>query len=267
MCPAKRRAARALREAGRTEAILTDWTEEDSAAYRTIAEIAVPRRAEMTAALLAAVPFAAEDTFRIVEIGSGEGFLAEALLNAHPAASIVAFDGSESMRVATTARTARFGSRASVRPFALDALDWWDVMFGADLVVSSLCLHHLNDAKKQYLYKAVADRISPRGALLIADLIDPLDEASRRVAADAWDLAAREQADAIGRPDLYARFLDARWNHFRYPDTADRPSAIFHHLVWLKHAGFAAVDCWWLFAGHAVFGGFQPRGQVSRSHT
>src|SRR4029077_3634352 len=107
----------------------------------------------------------------------------------------------------------------------------------ADLVVSSLCLHHLNDAKKQYLYKAIADRMSPRGALLMADLIDPLDDASRRVAADAWDLAAREQADAIGRPDLYAHFLTARWNHFRYPDAADQPSALFHHLVWLKHAG------------------------------
>ena len=35
----------------------------------------------------------------------------------------------------------------------------------------------------------------------------------------------------------------------------DQPSALFHHLVWLKHAGFAAVDCWWIYAGHAVFGG------------
>ena len=77
------------------------------------------------------------------------------------------------------------------------------------------------------------------------------------VAAGAWDLAAREQAGAIGRPDLHARFLDARWNHFRHPDSMDQPAAIFHHLVWLKHAGFAAVDCWWLFAGHAVFGGFR----------
>jgi hypothetical protein len=27
--------------------------------------------------------------------------------------------------------------------------------------------------------------------------------------------------------------------------------------MWLKHAGFAGVDCLWLFAGHAVFGGFK----------
>ena len=103
---------------------MTDWTEEDSATYRAIAEIAVPRRSEMTAALLAAVPFDAGEAFRIVEIGSGEGLLAEALLYAFPGSSIIAFDGSESMRATATARTARFGGRASVRPFAVDALDW-----------------------------------------------------------------------------------------------------------------------------------------------
>jgi hypothetical protein len=83
--------------------------------------------------------------------------------------------------------------------------------------------------------------------------------AAREIAADAWDRSAREQADAIGRPDLYQRFVEAGWNHFRTPDAADRPSALLHHLVWLKQAGFAAAECVWLFAGHAVFGGFHPR--------
>ena len=130
-------------------------------------------------------------------------------------------------------------------------------MFGADVVVSSLCLHHLNDAKKRYLYKAAADRLSPRGALLIADLIEPMSAPARQIAADEWDMSARIQADARGRPDLVARFGDAHWNHFRFPDAMDHPSALFHHLVWLRHAGFAAVDCVWMYAGHAVFGGFK----------
>lgn len=236
---------------------MPDWVEEDSALYSEIADVAVPRRREMMATVVAAVPFAPGEAFRIVELGSGEGRLAESLLEAFPASTIVALDGSESMRASATARLERFGTRANVRRFALETLDWWDVMFGADLVVSSLCLHHLNDAKKQYLYKAVADRIAPRGALIVADLVEPSDSASRRVAEDAWDLAAKEQADAIGRPDLYARFLETRWNCFRHPDPVDQPSSLFHHLVWLKHAGFSAVDCLWLFAGHAVFGGFR----------
>jgi hypothetical protein len=161
------------------------------------------------------------------------------------------------MRVAAGARLGPFGERARVRSFDVATLDWWDVMFGADLVTASLCLHHLNDAKKQYFYKAAADRMSERGALLMADIVLPMHPAARNVAADQWDESARAQADALGEPERYARFLDAKWNFFRHPDAADQPAALLHHLVWLRHAGFAAVDCFWQFAGHAVFGAFK----------
>jgi hypothetical protein len=161
------------------------------------------------------------------------------------------------MRDSTKQRTASMAGRVHVRSFDLATLDWWDLMHGADLVVSTLCLHHLPDAKKQYLYKAVAERLSARGAFLIADLVAPVSAAARQLAADEWDRSAIEQARAIGEPDRFTRFVDAKWNWFRFPDPSDRPSALFHQLVWLKHAGFVGVDCFWMFAGHAVFGGFK----------
>jgi tRNA (cmo5U34)-methyltransferase len=236
---------------------VTAWTEADSSLYREIADIAVPRREDMIRALIATVPFSADEAIRIVELGSGDGELAVRLLDMFPQATITALDGSESMRKITEFRLEPVGRRARVRAFDLASLDWWDQMFGADLVVSSLCVHHLNDAKKQYLYKAVADRISPRGALLFADLIDPMHASARRVAADEWDASAKLQADTLGHPDLFTRFVEAKWNHFRFHDPAELPAALFHHFVWLRHAGFAAVDCVWLHAGHAVFGGFK----------
>ena len=79
-----------------------------------------------------------------------------------------------------------------------------------DLVVAPFVMPALTDAKKQYLYKAIADRVSPRGGVLVVDRIDQ--------------------------------------GH----------SALLHQLVWLKHAGFADVDCRWLVGGVAVFGGFRP---------
>jgi trans-aconitate methyltransferase len=236
---------------------VSGWTERDSETYRNIADVAVPRRQEMTATIVAAVPFGADEPLKILELGSGDGRLAEALLTVYPRATLTALDGSESMRAAASTRLSLFGDRARVAAFDVAALDWWDRMFGVDLIVSSLCLHHLNDAKKQYLYKAAAERLSPRGALLVADLIDPQHQASRRLAADQWDAQAKAQAAALGAPDLFQKFVDARWNHFRFPDADDHPSALFHQLVWLRHAGFAAVDCVWLHAGHAVFGGFK----------
>jgi tRNA (cmo5U34)-methyltransferase len=236
---------------------VTAWSEDDSAIFRAIAPVAVPRRDDMNAVLVAAAPFADAATIRILELGSGDGVLAEQLLTRFGGATLTALDGSESMRREATERLQRFGQRARVAPFDLTSLDWWDRMFGVDLIVASLCLHHLNDAKKQYLYKAAADRLTATGALLIADLIEPQHAASRAVAADRWDAIAQAQADALGSPQLLERFHGERWNHFRFPDPDEHPAALLHQFVWLRHAGFAAVDCIWLDAGHAVFGGFK----------
>ena len=74
------------------------WTEDDSRTYREIAEVAVPRRQEMTATLVAAAPFSRDEPVKMLDLGSGDGRLAEALLTVFPRATLTALDGSESMR-------------------------------------------------------------------------------------------------------------------------------------------------------------------------
>jgi tRNA (cmo5U34)-methyltransferase len=233
------------------------WTEADSATFREIAEVAVPRRDGMIAAVVGSAPFASDESISILDLGCGEGLLSEALLKRFPRATLTALDGSESMRAAATPRLQRFGDRVRVAACDLTTLDWWDRMFGAHLVVSMLALHHLSAAKTQYLYKAAAERMAAGGAFVFADLIEPQHAGARTLAADRWDALAKAQADALAKPDLFARFVDARWNHFRFPGAGDQPAAVMHHLVWLRHAGFADVDCVWLDAGHAVIGGFK----------
>jgi tRNA (cmo5U34)-methyltransferase len=236
---------------------VSEWTEKDSAVFRDLASIAVPCRTEMLAAVLASIPYGAAEAFRVVDLGAGEGRLDAALLDSFPQATLLALDGSESMREVAGRRLARFGARAKVRAFDLATLEWWDLMHGADVVVSSLCLHHLNDAKKQYLFRAVADRLSPRGAFVVADIVEPQQPVVRRLFAEQWDASAREQAEAVDAAGLAEEFQAQRWNHFRFPDPMDRPSPLFFQLMWLKHAGFAVADCVWATAGHVVFAGFK----------
>src|SRR5262245_66689416 len=108
---------------------MPDWTEADSATYREIAAIAVPRRTEMIATIVDLIPFDRDEAFRAIELGSGEGLLAEAVLARFARARLVAFDGSGSMRAETLNRTSRFADRTTVRAFDLAALDWWDVVW------------------------------------------------------------------------------------------------------------------------------------------
>src|SRR3954466_12622354 len=84
--------------------VMTAWTEDDSATFRAIAPVAVPRRDEINALLLAAAPFGADAPIKILELGSGEGLFAGALLTHFPHATLTALDGSESMRREATAR-------------------------------------------------------------------------------------------------------------------------------------------------------------------
>ena len=60
------------------------WGEEDSAVYRALAEVAVPRREEQLATLLCLLPFSKDDAFRLVDLGCGEGVLEFAALTRFP---------------------------------------------------------------------------------------------------------------------------------------------------------------------------------------
>jgi len=236
-----------------------DWTESDSRIYREIAAIAVPRRDEQIAALVALAPFAPEDEFSIVELACGEGLLGEALLAAYLRARYLGLDGSDSMRRESVARLARFGDRVTVAEFDLAAPDWLLRAQGAGLVVSSLCVHHLVGAGKRALFAAVFERLTPGGALLLADLVEPTRAEAHAWFADSWDRSVAEESRARSGSDaLQRRFEAEHWNYYRYPDPIDRPSGLFEQLSWLREAGFDAVDCFWMCAGHAVYGGYKP---------
>ena len=81
-----------------------EWSAESSAVYRQLASVAVPAREEQVATLLSLLPFGREEAFHVVELASGEGILSQAILEAFPAATVLALDGEESMRQATVAR-------------------------------------------------------------------------------------------------------------------------------------------------------------------
>ncbi len=224
----------------------------------------VPAREEQIATVLTLLPFTPADKFRAVEIGSGSGTLSHALLDCFPEATLVALDGSESMRSHATTRLSSFGDRFSVQAFELGASDWHPSLDSADAVVSSLCIHHLSGEDKRRLYAAISQRISPRGALVIADLVEPQRPQGREVFAAGWDRAVKESA--AGRSGaLFERFVTEEWNYYRFPDASDQPSSLIDQLTWLKQAGFEVVDCFWLQAGHAIFGGYKSRSGADSS--
>jgi tRNA (cmo5U34)-methyltransferase len=233
------------------------WSEADSQLYQGLASIAVPRRAEQMAAILTLLPFGPEDSAKIVELCCGEGRLMASVLRCFQAAHGVALDGSAEMRARAEERLAEFGPRVRVDALDLAATDWWAAVDGADAVISSLAVHHLSGEQKRRLFEAVAQRLSPRGALLIADLVEPQRAEARELSGATWDAAAEANAMAFQAPQAHQQFIATQWNYFRYPDPVDMPSPLFDQLCWMRDAGLASVDCYWLDAGHAIYGGYK----------
>ncbi len=235
-----------------------EWTDDTSVLYQEIAPVAVPARPEQLATLLTLLPFNQADEFQAVEIGSGEGILSSLLLQCFPKVRAIALDGSAEMRNQTAKRTRKYGKRVKISPFDLHEKDWQHHLQQTDCVVSSLVIHHLDDQGKQDLFTTIYKQLSERGVLLIADLIEPQRSEAKTLFAATWDQITKAQSLAqSGSTELFEKFEQTEWNYYRYYDPFDKPSYLFDQLLWLKETGFAVVDCFWLQAGHAIYGGYK----------
>ena len=239
------------------------WSESDSASFINLGEIFVPGRAEQISSLLQLIPAGVDEAFTIVELASGEGKLAETILERFPTCRYLALDGSELMRERMGQRLSRFSSRLEIRPFEISEQAWRAALPSPlRCVVSSLCVHHLSAQGKQELFQDMANHLDPKGALLLADIIEPATPRVAQLFAKQYDEIVRQQSLALrGNLSGYEQFQAMKWNYFTYDygtdQTYDQPSLLSDQLFWLSNAGFTSTDCYWLRAGHAVYGGYR----------
>jgi tRNA (cmo5U34)-methyltransferase len=237
------------------------WSEETSTHFLDMADVYVPRRAEQIATMVSLIPAQPDEVFTIVELASGGGALARAVLEAFPHCVYVALDGSPIMRAHLRQALEPFHHRLTVEHFALEETGWLATLPSPlRCVVSSLAVHHLTGERKRLLYHELAQRIEPGGAVLLADIVQPATPLVEATFARQWDDATRAQSLAV-RGDLsaYEAFQADNWNYFTPDgkDDLDKPSRLSDQLLWLHESGFQQVDCFWLTAGHAIFGGYR----------
>jgi tRNA (cmo5U34)-methyltransferase len=232
------------------------WSDNESRAYAQLADVAVPSRREQLAALITQIPFKQNQEFRFVDLACGEGGLTRAILTLYPQATALALDGSPAMLDATSRRLSEFGNRAETATFDIANDGWLHFIDGVDLVVSSLVIHHVDSNGKRTLYREVFNRITERGTLLIVDVVAGRRPSVWSLHAELFDRITHEQSvSETGSTELFDIVQRDEWNLFRYPEESEMPDTIFDNLKWLDKAGFQDVDCLWLRAGYAVFGG------------
>ena len=99
----------------------------------------------------------------------------------------------------------------------------------ADVVVSGLAIHHLDDERKRSLYAEVATALRTGGVFANLDVV-----------ASATDARHAAFLAAIDRPA---------------DDPEDRLAPVDDQLAWLRAAGLVEVDCLWRWRGFALLVG------------
>src|SRR4030067_776179 len=195
-----------------------NWDEDTSKRYLNYGRYFVPAREQqmrIMVDLLKGLP----QPFAILKLCCGEGLLVELILGDIRGATVIGLDGSQVMLEKAHIRLRRFTGRYQLVKFDLADQSWRKLEQPVQAVVSSLAVHHLEGDGKQALFRDVNAMLSPGGAFIIADMVEPATVSGRNVAADAWDEVVRqrslEQDASTAAMDF---FQQEGWNTYRYLD-------------------------------------------------
>lgn len=140
------------------------------------------------------LPFADDEQFSFVDLGAGTGAAARAVLDRYPGARAILADYSPQMMEEGTRALAGYSGRYTYVEFDLGSGRWpAEIPAEVAAVISSLCVHHLPDRRKEQLFREISARLAPGGWYLNLDPVtaeDPVVEAAWQRANDRQDPAA-----------------------------------------------------------------------------
>src|SRR5215469_18575379 len=141
------------------------------------------RRAGHRVLMAELLPFGADEEFTFADLGAGTGAAARTVLDHFPAARAILADYSEQMMALGKEELAPYAGRYEYVEFNLaHGGAWPDAMPDpVDAVISSMAIHHLNDARKQELFGEILARLAPGGWFLNYDPVstpDPVVQAA-----------------------------------------------------------------------------------------
>ena len=230
-------------EIWKSEEIVKEWarTQSDRDAQRV----------EHWRLLAKLLPFGVEESFTFADLGAGAGAASSYILDRYPRATAMLTDYSPQMITAGTEALARFAGRFRYIEFDMLEGTWPDELGdGIDAVVTSLCVHHLPDERKQWLFGEIRAHLRPVGWYLNYDPITASSEAT----AKAWErVGDLDDPTAPERRAHRSETEQARYeNHVRYM------IPLAPQLGWLEDAGFDGVDVYWKYLDNVIYGGVRP---------
>jgi len=209
------------------------------------------RRTDQRRLMAELLPFADDEQFSFVDLGAGTGAAARAVLDHYPGARAILADYSPQMMDEGHRELSAYDGRYVYVEFDLASGRWPTEIPGeVAAMISSLCVHHLPDERKQELFGEILERLAPGGWYLNYDPVT----AEESVVEEAWQRASdRQDTEAAAKranrsPEEQRRYE----NHVRYM------IPLAPQLDFLRAAGFEAIDVYWKQLDHVIYGGRRP---------
>ena len=222
------------------------WKEEDRVKSYVAANDAVAAQiAEVFDLVTAVLPYDREQPLKILDIGTGHGVFAAAVLDVYPNSTAIGLDISDAMMEEGKERMARFGDRFKyfVGDFAEGSLPG-DLPGPFDVTVSSRAIHHITFDAKRRLFSEIVQRTNPGGCFFDLDNMRPKDPflvERYRAVPDPGAAPRPQRADGEPRP----------------PGGREHTDPVDEQLALLREVGFSHVDLIWKRLGRSVIAGFK----------
>ena len=209
------------------------------------------KRADQFAFMAELLPFERDASFTLLDLGAGTGAAARAIMSYYPRAQAILADFSPQMMGAGVEVLRPFEGRYRYVELNLLAPDWpAAIPTTVDAVVTSQCVHHLDDSHKQNLFRLILSHLQPGGWYVNFDPIAPPDP----LVATEWQRVndRLDPAQAYKRTHRTPQEQAQYENHVRYMIGLDV------QVGFLKAAGFEAVDVYWKKLDYVIYGGKRP---------
>jgi len=197
------------------------------------------------------LPFAESDAFTFLDLGAGTGSATRTILDRYPRSSAVLAEYSPQMISGGIRELQAYDGRFRYVEFDMLSGAWPDAIPSPlDAVITSLCIHHMPDERKQSLFAEIFGHLAPGSWYFNYDPVTSEDP----VVAAMWQLIAdRGDPDAEHNRNHRTPQQQARYeNHVRHMIPLEQ------QLTYFRAAGFEGVDVYWKHLENVIYGGRRP---------
>jgi tRNA (cmo5U34)-methyltransferase len=219
----------------------------------------IPYAADQLALMLRIAAAGERPVACFLDLGSGDGTLAAAVLSQFPGSEATLVDFSSPMMDAARVRLGGDDARHRFVLANFGDRGWTDAVADRapfDLVVSGYAIHHQPDEGKRRVYEDVYEILAPGAFFINVEHVRPATPWLERVADELMIdsiHAYHERAGTGKNREQVAR------DHVHRPDkAANILSPVEDQCDWLREIGYQDVDCYFKVLELAVFGGRKP---------